>query len=838
MSAEETSIQMEGGATQEIPGTLPLLPLRDTVVFPDTMIPLTIGQERSIKLIDDVLASDRLLVLVASRNAEIETPGPADLYSVGTVAMAHKMVKLPDNTMRILVQGMRRVHIDRFVAEQPYLKADITPIDDIVVMSKEVDALRANLLSVFSKIVSLVPYLPEELEMAAANIEEPGALAFLIASTMRIKTEEKQELLEESNVEERLRRLTFILTRELEVLELGSKIQSDVRSEIDKSQREYFLRQQLKAIQAELGETDEQQAEINELRAQIEKMSLPEEVDKAAHRELDRLSKLPPASAEYPVIRTYLDWIISLPWQVSSEDNLDIAHAREILDRDHYDLEKVKDRILEYLAVRKLKADLHGPILCFVGPPGVGKTSLGHSIAEAMGRKFERISVGGVRDEAEIRGHRRTYVGAMPGIIIRAIRDAGTNNPLFMIDEIDKTGADWRGDPASALLEVLDPEQNVTFRDHYMDLPFDLSKVMFITTANQLEPIPPPLRDRMEIIQLAGYTIEEKLHIATKYLVPKQIKENGLEPTRIKFREDALREIISAYTQEAGVRNLEREIGSVCRKLARAVAEGKLKSATVTVKKVHELLGRPRVYAEVKRRTSDAGVATGLAWTPVGGDILFIEATAMPGNGNLTVTGQLGDVMKESAQAAMSYVRSHAEQLGVPKDYFQKHDIHIHVPAGAIPKDGPSAGVTMATAICSLVTGKPVSADVAMTGEVTLTGQVLPIGGLKEKTLAAQRAGITTVILPSRNEPDLEDVPANLRKQMKFIPVDRVEQVWAAAMGLKLDGGKPAAGRTRTRQRSKSPMARQRARVPTGANGDGAANEVPAGRESQEKTSE
>ncbi len=473
MSSEQMEVQAENAPAQEIPGTLPVLPLRDTVVFPDTMIPLTIGQERSIKLIDDVLANDRLLVLVASKNAEVEAPGPTDLYPVGTVAMAHKMVKLPDNTMRILVQGLRRVRVDRFVEEEPYLKADITEIDDIVVESKEVDALRANLLSVFSKIVGLVPYLPEELEMAAANIEEPGALAFLIASTMRIKTEEKEELLEESNVEERLRRLTFVLTRELEVLELGSKIQSDVRSEIDKSQREYFLRQQLKAIQRELGETDEQQAEINELREQVEKMALPEEIDKAAHRELDRLGKLPPASAEYPVIRTYLDWIISLPWEVSSDDNLDIAHAREILDRDHYDLEKVKDRILEYLSVRKLKADLRGPILCFVGPPGVGKTSLGHSIAEAMGRRFERISVGGVRDESEIRGHRRTYVGAMPGIIIRAIRDAGTNNPLFMIDEIDKTGADWRGDPASALLEVLDPEQNITFRDHYMDLPLE-----------------------------------------------------------------------------------------------------------------------------------------------------------------------------------------------------------------------------------------------------------------------------------------------------------------------------------------------------------------------------
>jgi ATP-dependent Lon protease len=788
--SDPQEIQVDAGA-QEIPGTLPVLPLRDTVVFPDTMIPLTIGQERSIKLIDDVLAGDRLLALVTSRDAEVEVPGPDLLYPVGTVGLAHKMIKLPDGTMRILVQGLQRVRVDKYVQEEPYLAAEITRIEDVVEESKEVDALRASLLSVFSKIVALVPYLPEELEMAATNVEEPGPLAFLVASTMRIKAEDKQALLEESDVEKRMRALIGILTRELDVLELGSKIQSDVRSEIDKGQREYFLRQQLRAIQQELGETNEQEAEITELRTKVDELKLPEEVDKAARRELDRLANISPQSAEYPVIRTYLDWIITLPWTVNSEDNLDVAHARQILDRDHYDLEKVKDRILEFLAVRKLKADLHGPILCFVGPPGVGKTSLGHSIAEAMGRKFERISVGGVRDEAEIRGHRRTYVGAMPGIIIRAMRDAGTDNPLFMIDEIDKTGADWRGDPSSALLEVLDPEQNVTFRDHYMDLPFDLSKVLFITTANQLEPIPAPLRDRMEIIDLAGYTIEEKLHIAKNYLVPRQVEANGLKTNQAVFRDEAIVEIISSYTREAGVRNLEREIGTICRKLAREVAEaanGSRKRFTVNVRRVHDLLGRPRLIAEVKRRTSDAGVATGLAWTPVGGDILFIEATSMPGNGGLTVTGQLGDVMKESAMAAMSYVRTHSRELGLEDDYFQKHDIHVHVPAGAIPKDGPSAGVTMATAIASLVTDTPINSDVAMTGEVTLTGQVLPIGGLKEKTLAAQRAGITTVILPSRNEGDLEDVPEELRKDMRFVPVDRVEQVWEAAMGLRLDG--------------------------------------------------
>jgi len=787
----------------QIPDTLPLLPLRDTVVFPDTMIPLNIGQERSIKLIDDVLGGNRLFVMVAGKDAEVEAPGPELLYGIGTVGLAHKMVKLPDGTMRVLVQGLKRVQIRSYVQEQPYLVAEFDQLSDIEVEGKQVDALRSNLLNVFSKIVDLVPYLPEELEMAAANVEDPGPLAFLIASAMRIKTEDKQKLLEESNIEARLRILTKVLSQELEVLELGSKIQSDIRSEIDKTQREYFLRQQMKAIQAELGETNEQEAEISELRQKVEELKLPEEVDKAARRELDRLANISPQSAEYPVIRTYLDWIITLPWTVSSEDNLDVGHAREILDRDHYDLEKVKDRILEYLAVRKLKEDLHGPILCFVGPPGVGKTSLGKSIAEAMGRKFERISVGGVRDESEIRGHRRTYVGAMPGIIIRAMRDAGTNNPLFMIDEIDKTGADWRGDPASALLEVLDPEQNFTFRDHYLDLPFDLSKVMFITTANQLEPIPPPLRDRMEIIDLAGYTIDEKLHIAKKYLVPKQIKENGLKRGLVSFTDPAIRDVVSNYTREAGVRSLERQIGTVCRKIAREVAEEGEKKYRVGVKLVEELLGRPRVYAEVKRRTSVAGVATGLAWTPVGGDILFIEASSMPGSGQLIVTGQLGDVMKESAQAAMSYVRSHAAQLGVPDGYFKDNDIHVHIPAGAIPKDGPSAGVTMSTAIASLVTGTPIDADVAMTGEITLSGQVLPIGGLKEKTLAAQRAGITTVILPTRNEQDLEDVPETLRKDMTFVPVDRVEQVWKAAMGLRLNGRrrKAAAGAGGTTER-------------------------------------
>jgi len=777
MSATEET-QVENGA-QEIPGNLPVLPLRDAVVFPDTMIPLTIGQERSIRLIDDVLAGDRLLALVTSKDAEVETPGPELLHDIGTVGLAHKMIKLPDGTMRILVQGLQRVHVDRFTQEEPYLAADISRIEDVTAESKEIDALRASLLSTFSKIVDLVPYLPEELEMAAANIEEPGPLAFLVASTMRIKTQDKQALLEESNVEQRLRRLIGILAQELEVLELGSKIQSDVRSEIDKSQREYFLRQQMKAIQQELGETDDTQAEVNELREQLDKLALPEEIDKVARRELERLTKIPSQSAEYPVIRTYLDWIITLPWTVSSDDNLDIAHAREILDRDHYDLEKVKDRILEYLAVRKLKADLRGPILCFVGPPGVGKTSLGRSIAEAMGRKFERISVGGVRDEAEIRGHRRTYVGAMPGIIIRAMRDAGTNNPLFMIDEIDKTGADWRGDPSSALLEVLDPEQNFTFRDHYMDLPFDLSKVMFITTANQLEPIPPPLRDRMEIINLAGYTVEEKLHIAHNYLVPRQIEANGLRPAQVTFRDEAVSEIIASYTREAGVRNVEREIGTVCRKLAREVAEAKngaRKRFVVNVKRVHGLLGRPRIYAEAKRRTSDPGVATGLAWTPAGGDILFIESTRMPGKGDLKLTGSLGDVMRESAEAARSWLRANAEAFGIDGSVFPKSDIHLHVPSGAVPKDGPSAGVAMVTSLASLVSGRAAWPDVAMTGEITLRGKVLPVGGIKEKVLAAKRAGIRRVVLPEPNRRDVAEIAPELLQGLELQYVGTIDE--------------------------------------------------------------
>jgi len=762
--------------------TLPILPLKETVVFPGAMTPLAIGQEPSIQLVDEAVAKERTIALVTTRDSEVDARSADDLHDVGTAAEIHKMIRVPDGTLRVLVQGLHRVRLERVVQQDPYLVGEFEELPDVEGSPKETEALARNVEALFGRIIALVPYLPDELSLAAANADDPSALANLVASVMRLKTEEKQELLEEANVEARLRKLTVILNRELEVFELGTKIQSQVQSEMESSQREYFLRQQLKAIQDELGEGDEQQAEIAELRAQIEEAKLPEEADRQARRELDRLTKLPPAAAEYGVIRTYLEWILSLPWNETSEDNLDLEHARQVLDEDHYDLEKVKERIVEQLAVSKLKRDLSGPILCFVGPPGVGKTSLGQSIARALGRKFVRISVGGVRDEAEIRGHRRTYIGAMPGTIIRALRDASSKNPVFMIDEIDKMGADWRGDPSSAMLEVLDPAQNSSFRDHYLDLPFDLSRVLFICTANQLELIPPPLLDRMEMIRLSGYTEDEKLGIAKRYLVPKQLEAHGLTPEQVKFTDKALRLVIREYTREAGVRNLEREIATLCRKAASEIAAGKRKSARVDERRVRTWLGRPRFYAETRKRTSDPGVATGLAVTPVGGDVLFIEATAVPGEGRLLVTGQLGDVMRESAQAALSWVRGHARDVGFNTDWFEGKDVHIHVPAGAVPKDGPSAGIAMATALVSLALGRPVSEDVAMTGEITLTGQVLPIGGVREKVLAAQRAGIRTVILPKENEGDLDDLPKDVRREMRFVPVDSVDEVLRVAL--------------------------------------------------------
>ena len=767
---------------EPLPDALPILPLRETVTYPDTLTPLAVGQPRSVKLVNDVLSGNRMLAMVASKDPENDTPGPEDLHRVGVAGSVARMMKVPDGTLRILVQGGQRIRIVDYIAESPYLIARIEQIPDVLEPSDELEALTRNVQNTFSEIIEAIPYLPEELQLAVTNLDDAASLSHLIAGSMRIPVAEKQELLEEPDVNKRLRRLSEILTRELEVVRLGSKIQSQVESEIDKGQREFFLRQQMKAIQDELGEGDEQQAEVNELRERLEQANLPEEAHKQAERELGRLEKLPPAAAEYGVIRTYLEWILSLPWNNVTEDDLDLQRARRILDEDHYDLEKVKDRIIEQLAVSKLKADLSGPILCFVGPPGVGKTSLGQSIARTLGRKFARISVGGVRDEAEIRGHRRTYIGAMPGTIVRAIRDAESKNPVFMIDEIDKMGADWRGDPASAMLEVLDPAQHHAFRDHYLDLPFDLSKVLFICTANQLEPIPPPLRDRMEIIQISGYTEDEKLGIARKYLVPKQLEAHGLSPERLTFTDNALRLVIREYTREAGVRNLEREIASVCRKAAREIAEGKLEKARVDERRVRTWLGRRKFEAEVRKRTAVPGVATGLAFTPVGGDVLFMEATAMPGEGKLIVTGQLGDVMRESAQAALSWVRGHWRELGLDRDWFEEKDVHIHVPAGAVPKDGPSAGITMAVALVSLALGQPVSEDVAMTGEITLTGQVLPIGGLREKVLAAQRAGLKTVVLPRENEGDLEDLPKDVRKNLNFVPVDTIDEVIEAAL--------------------------------------------------------
>jgi ATP-dependent Lon protease len=763
-----------------LPAELPVLPLRDSVTFPDTLTPLAIGQERSVRLVNDVLVGNRMLVMVAGHEPDVDAPAPDQLYDVGVAGMVARMLKVPDGSLRILVQGGQRVRITEWLGTEPYLTARVEELPDVVHEGPELTALMRNVQQTFSQIIEEAAYLPEELQMAVANLDDPSGLSHLIAGALRIGTEERQALLEEVDVGRRLRSLSEILARELNIVAIGSQIQSQVDAEMEKGQREWVLRQQMKAIQEELGEQDPGEAEVDELRSTLQELELPEQVRTQVDRELSRLEKLPQAAAEHGVIRNYLEWMASLPWNKGTEDNLDLGHARQVLDADHYDIEKVKDRILEFLAVRKLKPDARGSILCFSGPPGVGKTSLGQSVARALGRRFERISVGGVRDESEIRGHRRTYIGAMPGTIIRALRDAASYNPVFMIDEIDKMGADYRGDPASAMLEVLDPEQNATFRDHYLDVPFDLSRVMFICTANDMDRVPSPLRDRMEMIALAGYTEDEKLQIAKRYLVPRQIERNGLKRSQVSFSDAGLKAIIGSYTREAGVRSLEREIGSACRKVALEVALGTLeRKMSITAPRVRELLGRPRFQPDVRRRTAEPGVATGLAWTPVGGDVLFVEATAMPGKGKLTITGQVGDVMRESAEAALSYVRGHSD---MPDDWFAKHDVHVHVPAGAIPKDGPSAGITMATALMSLVSGRPVRDDVAMTGELTLTGQVLPIGGLKEKALAAQRAGIRRVLAPRRNELDLEDLPEPLLKDMDFVWVGEIGEVFEHAL--------------------------------------------------------
>ena len=773
-------------STEKKTEVLGILPLQDAVLFPNTVIPLAIVKKPGIALVEEALRDGRPIGLVALKDKDTEDPGADDVRRVGTVGTIQRMIKVPDGTIRCIVGGTSVFRADEFTQTSPYLAATFSELPDVTRDSEELTAMHRNLATLFSKLIGYLPQAPREMEMEVNNITDSNLLTYFVASSMRLDTDDRQTLLEERNTEKRMRRLTMLLTKELEVVELGHKIQSDIQREMEKNQREFYLRQQLRAIQEELGETDPQQAETNDLRKKLDEASLPEDVKVAADRELDRLSKVPQASPEYSVIRTYLDWIVQLPWGKETTDAIDIAKAREILDEDHYDLEKVKDRIVEYLAVGKLKKRLTGPILCFVGPPGVGKTSLGQSIARAMGRKFVRLSVGGVRDEAEIRGHRRTYIGAMPGTIIRALRDAGTRNPVMMIDEIDKVGSDFRGDPQSALLEVLDPAQNNSFRDHYLDLPFDLSQVLFVCTANDLSTISPPLRDRMEIIQLSGYTEFEKLQIAKRYLLKKQREANGLRDSQVQINDAAIKGVINDYTREAGVRSLEREIGTIFRKVARRIAEDSRYKARVKPENLQEYLSRPRFYNEVKKRTASVGVTTGLAWTPVGGDIMFIETTNMPGTGKLVLTGQLGDVMKESAQAAVSFLRSRSGELGLQDDYFSKHDLHIHVPAGAVPKDGPSAGIALATSIASLLTNTKVDSNLAMTGEITLTGQVLPIGGLKEKVLGAKRAGISKIVIPKRNEIDLDDVPKEVRDTMTFVPVDEISEVFEQAFGKRI----------------------------------------------------
>jgi ATP-dependent Lon protease len=765
-----------------VPGELPILPLRGVVIFPSAIVPLLISRGASLRLVEDCLQGDRMLGLTAQKNPEEESPQAEGLYSRGTAGRILKMLRYPDGSVRILVQGLRRIELAEITKREPYFRARVHHLHDVVTASKEIEAIQAAMVNQFAKFVSMIPYLPDELQVVVMNIKDPGKVTDLIASNLNISVEEKQDLVSTLDVRQRLEKLSGILNREIELLELGHKIQSQVQSELNKNQKEFYLRQQLKAIQRELGEGDGKTAEIDELRRRLDEAKLPPDALKAAEHELDRLRMIPPESAEHTVVRTYLEWLVSLPWSVSTADNLELQHARMVLDEDHFDLEKIKDRILEYLAVRRLKKDPKSPILCFVGPPGVGKTSLGKSIARAMGRKFVRLSLGGMRDEAEIRGHRRTYIGALPGRIIQSMKTAGSNNPLIMLDEIDKLGMDFRGDPASALLEVLDPEQNNTFQDHYLDLAFDLSRVLFVTTANVLDTIPPPLRDRMEVIELAGYTEEEKLEIARRHLIPKQLHENGLSPENLAFEDDALLRIVRAYTHEAGLRNLEREIGRVCRKVARAITEGRTEPVVCTAAKVREYLGPERYFSEMTERTEEPGVAVGLAWTPNGGDILFIESTRLTGKKTLTLTGHLGEVMKESAQAALSYVRSRADRLGIAPDFFETSDIHLHVPAGAIPKDGPSAGVTMATSLASLLTARPVRPNLAMTGEITLRGKVMPVGGIKEKVLAAKRAGVETVILPKRNEKDLEDVPASARESMRFTFVETMDELLEHAL--------------------------------------------------------
>ena len=785
---EKTPFDELAGGPQSlsVPPELPILPLRDTVLFPNSFMPLAVARESSVRLIDEAIGSGKLIAVFTQRDASLDEPGADDLYTVGTATHIHKMFKLPDGSLRLIVQGLARIHLDGLVSTAPYLRGNVRKAEEV---SKdedrlEIDALQRNIKTNFQQVVSLSPLLSDDLQTLALGITEPGRLADFIASSLStIGTPTKQEVLETLDLRERMSSLNRILIKELEVLELGSKIQSEVQSEVGRNQREYFLREQMKAIQRELGEGDDHAKDIDELREKIEAAGMPEAVKKEALRELDRLAKMPVAAAEYTVSRTYIDWLVTLPWATRTEETIDLAHTKAILDADHSDLEKAKDRILEYLAVRKLNPEVKGPILCFVGPPGVGKTSLARSVASALGRKFVRVSLGGMRDEAEIRGHRRTYIGALPGQVIQGLRRAESRNPVFILDEIDKLGSDFRGDPASALLEVLDPEQNNSFRDHYLDVPFDLSEVLFITTANILDPVPPALRDRMEVLELPGYTEEEKLKIAREHLVSKQIPNHGLTTDVVAFTDESLRSVIRGYTREAGVRNLEREIAALCRKVARRRAEGDESPVMITSDLVVEMLGAPKfVDEEVEERTKAPGVSIGLAWTPVGGEVLFIEASRMKGTSSLTLTGHLGDVMKESARAALSWLRANAGRIGVAGDFFHDSEIHLHVPSGAIPKDGPSAGVAMVTALASEIMGKPVRGDLAMTGEITLSGRVLPVGGIKEKVLAASRAGLRGVILPKQNEKNInEDISEELRRDLVIHYVTTIDEVLALA---------------------------------------------------------
>ncbi|GBE05347.1 MAG TPA: endopeptidase La [Nitrospirae bacterium] len=768
----------------EIPTSLPILPVRDIVIFPYMILPLFVGRDISIRAVDEAVSASKMILLVTQKDVNIEDPSTDELYTVGTVGTILRVLKIPDGRLKVLVQGIAKAKVLHYTQTEPFYIGNIEKVDDQKVseVTIEDEALARNVKEQMDRSVALGKSLLPDIMVLIENVEDPGKLADLVASSLGLKSEHAQEILELTDPILRLRKISELLNREVELLLVQQKIQSDAKGEIDKSQREYFLREQLKAIQKELGEIDERTEEISELRGEIEKSKMPEKVEKESLKQLKRLEKMHPDSAEAGTIRTYIDWLVELPWSKSTKDKLDLKSAIKVLDEDHYDLERVKERILEYLGVRKLKAKMKGPILCFVGPPGVGKTSLGKSIARAMGREFFRMSLGGMRDEAEIRGHRRTYVGAMPGRIIQGIKTTGRNNPVFMLDEVDKIGMDFRGDPASALLEVLDPEQNFAFADHYLGVPFDLSNVMFITTANLIESIPSPLRDRMEIIYLSGYTAEEKAGIAKNFLIPKQLEEHGITTRDLKINESAVLLIITHYTREAGVRNLEREIANLCRKVARKIAEGKEKTYHISSNNLSKYLGVPKFLPEEEIKKDEVGVSTGLAWTEAGGDIIYIEATIMKGKGTLTLTGQLGDVMKESAHAALSYIRSRARSLHINNDLFSRNDIHIHVPAGATPKDGPSAGITMATAIASAFTGRPVNKSSAMTGEVTLRGRVLPIGGLKEKALAAKRMGIHRVIIPKRNEKDLEDIPKYIKKDMEFVPVETMDEVLKIAL--------------------------------------------------------